>query len=676
MQQVTKPVFFVALAAALGLVSPEPMAAPPVLDATPPPPLGTLAIPPVPGLYDGNDPIIVNRDAAVALGKALFWDMQTGSDGLACASCHFQAGADNRVKNVVSPGILHASAPTGSTFEPVASGGFTSGPNYTLRLGDFPFHQFNDPSDRDSGVKFTTDDVVSSPGTFAGDFVTSTRKRRFLDVCDRRGDHPIFNVGGLGTRKVEPRNSPTMINAVFQYRSFWDGRANNVFNGNNPFGLRDGSASVIRLLPDGRVDTGAKLALINSALASQAVGPPLSDFEMSCSDRTFADLGRKLLTRQPLALQKVHAQDSVLAPYRGTGAKGLTGTYADLVQQAFNRSYWAARGRYPVKNSSRLFTQMEANFSMFWGLAIQAYESTLISDNAPYDRGARDAGGFPVNLTALQKLGLKVFIGQGRAAGAGEVNGGHCINCHKGPDFTGAGSPLRAEAEENGLVERMAMGDGGIALYDNGFYNIGVTPTSQDIAVGGTDPFGNPLSFSEQYVKRLSGLDGKDPFEIDPCTFELPVDSLDCTAKPAPSDRIAVKGAFKTPSLRNVSLTGPYMHNGSMATLEQVVEFYNRGGNFSNAEKDPDIEPLGLTAREKAGLVAFLKSLTDPRVSYERAPFDHPQLRIPTGHVGDETSVTARGASTLAQDEWLEIPAVGKRGRDAPLQPFDQGLAP
>lgn len=676
MQHVTKPVFLVGLALSLGLVSPKPMAAPPVLDASPPPPLGTLAIPPVPGLYDGIDPIVVNRDAAVALGKALFWDMQTGSDGLACASCHFQAGADNRVKNVVSPGLLNALAASGTTFEPTASGSSVSGPNYTLSARDFPFHQFNDPNDRNSGVSFATDDVVSSPGTFAGDFVTSTRKRRFLDVCDRRGDHPIFNVGGIGTRKVEPRNSPTMINAVFQFRSFWDGRANNVFNGNNPFGLRDASASVIRSLPDGSVDTGAKLALINSALASQSVGPPLSDFEMSCSDRTFADLGRKLLPRQPLALQKVHIQDSVLADYRGATAKGLTGTYADLVQRAFNPAYWAARGRYPVKNSSRLFTQMEANFPMFWGLAIQAYEATLISDQAPYDRGARDADGFPVNLTPLQRLGLKVFIGQGRASGPGEVNGGHCINCHKGPDFTGAGSVLQAEAEENGLVERMAMGDGGVALYDNGFYNIGVTPTSQDIAVGGADPFANPLSFSEQYLLRLSGIDPKDHFEIDPCTFEVPVDAVDCAAKPLPGDRIAVKGAFKTPSLRNVTLTGPYMHNGSMATLEQVVEFYNRGGNFSNEEKDPDIESLGLTAREKAGLVAFLKTLTDPRVSYERAPFDHPQLRVPTGHVGDQAMVAVRGASTLAQDEWIEIPAVGRRGRTAPLPSFDQGLAP
>ncbi|MBL8532353.1 MAG: cytochrome-c peroxidase, partial [Betaproteobacteria bacterium] len=58
-----------------------------------------VAVPEVPGLTTGPDPIIVNRQKALVLGKALFWDMNVGSDGMACASCHFHAGADARVKN-------------------------------------------------------------------------------------------------------------------------------------------------------------------------------------------------------------------------------------------------------------------------------------------------------------------------------------------------------------------------------------------------------------------------------------------------------------------------------------------------------------------------------------------------------------------------------------------------
>lgn len=76
-------------------------------------------------------------------------------------------------------------------------------------------------------------------------------------------------------------------------------------------------------------------------------------------------------------------------------------------------------------------------------------------------------------------------------------------------------------------------------------------------------------------------------------------------------------GAFKTPTLRNVSATGPYMHDGSMKTLMEVVEFYNKGGN-ENPYLDRDMKPLNLTEQQKKDLVAFLKTLTSPK--YRKAP--------------------------------------------------------
>lgn len=69
------------------------------------------------------------------------------------------------------------------------------------------------------------------------------------------------------------------------------------------------------------------------------------------------------------------------------------------------------------------------------------------------------------------------------------------------------------------------------------------------------------------------------------------------------------KGAFKTPSLRNVSVTGPYMHDGSLKTLKQVVDFYAGGGN-SNPYLDSEIPKIHLTGRDRDDLVAFLESLT------------------------------------------------------------------
>jgi cytochrome c peroxidase len=72
-----------------------------------------------------------------------------------------------------------------------------------------------------------------------------------------------------------------------------------------------------------------------------------------------------------------------------------------------------------------------------------------------------------------------------------------------------------------------------------------------------------------------------------------------------PEDR----GAFKTPTLREIARTAPYMHDGSLVTLEDVVEFYDAGGR-TNPRIDPEIHPLHLTVNEKRVLVVFLQSLS------------------------------------------------------------------
>jgi cytochrome c peroxidase len=81
------------------------------------------------------------------------------------------------------------------------------------------------------------------------------------------------------------------------------------------------------------------------------------------------------------------------------------------------------------------------------------------------------------------------------------------------------------------------------------------------------------------------------------------------------------KKAFKTPTLRNVTLTPPYTHNGAFKTLEEVVDFYNKGGGDDPNQSDK-IFKLNLTDREKEDLIAFLKSLTGnlPIVSYPQLP--------------------------------------------------------
>lgn len=89
----------------------------------------------------------------------------------------------------------------------------------------------------------------------------------------------------------------------------------------------------------------------------------------------------------------------------------------------------------------------------------------------------------------------------------------------------------------------------------------------------------------------------------------------------------ADNGRFKTPGLRNGELRNGFMHNGRLQTVEEVIEFYNRGGDFTAANKDARIRPLNLTTQQRADLVAFLKRpLTDARVRDEKAPFDRPRL--------------------------------------------------
>jgi hypothetical protein len=117
---------------------------------------------------------------------------------------------------------------------------------------------------------------------------------------------------------------------------------------------------------------------------------------------------------------------------------------------------------------------------------------------------------------------------------------------------------------------------------------------------------------------------------------------------------------MKVPSLRNVEMRAPYFHNGEMATLEDVVDFYDRGGDFDAPNKNPAIAPIGLTPTQKAALVAFLRRpLTDPRIAAAAAPFDRPTLYsestlVPT-HYGIGTSGTGGFIPHIAADEPTSI---------------------
>lgn len=702
-------------------------------------------IPPVPGLTDGPDPIVVDKTMAIALGKALFWDMSVGSDGIACASCHFHAGADSRIRNQLNPGLLSANA-SGKTFEKTASGNI-GGPNYVLNKRDFPLYQLQNPFDKFSAVLFNSDDVVSSSGNFSAEFKGVEMSGPLIDTCSHNAD-AVFHVGTLNTRQVEPRNTPTVINAVFYHRNFWDGRANNIFNGSNNWGDRDPNAGVWIKTADNKV-VKQRLHLINSSLASQAVAPPLSDVEMSCRQRTFPALGRKLILRRALEFQKVHPNDSVLGPLSlSTKDKlqpGLKRRYIGMIAKAFNPKYWSYTGigEFGSMPGQIPYSQVEANFALFYGLSLQLYMSTLVSDDAPFDRAQRDANLKPIGLTAQEQQGFQLF------------EDFHCNFCHSGPALTAAAIVTNAmliEANPKALGNNFAAREGGISrniisrdgmlnginrLMDFGFFNTGVRDLSSDPGLNASDAFGNPLSFTDQYIAYLTGNKSKivdkdvgiekvrscdflkplarqflpdesrigstnyfhsdeansimpDPNGAQDCVNVLynansayiPTPAAASAALADPATRKmakATQSAFKAPTLRNIALTSPYMHNGSMSTLEQVITFYSRAGNFSHEYLHSFMVPastLQADQQARASLIAFLKTLTDERVVYEKAPFDHPELIVGHGHPGDNQQVAAGNfiAPNVATDDLVYLPAIGAEGTSAPQRNFEDNL--
>ena len=633
---------------------------------------------------DNIGEFIRNKTAAIALGKTLFWDMQLGTDGnVTCATCHFKAGADSRSKNQLNPGLK-----AGDRVFNLAGA-----PNYQLTAADFPFHQLEDPNNIASRVISDSNDIAGSQGVFRADFVDIVPGSDKDNVTPQPDD--IFRVQGINTRRVTDRHSPSVIDAVFNFRNFWDGSAQNIFNGVDRSGLRNPEAFVLQAANRRRL-RDVPVRIKNSSLASQAVAPITTAVETAAEDLPIAPLvidlsdtdntvrvrdtngnlvdsnnadiaastdaiaestattaqstrrriirrigrkaGKKLLALPPLAKQLVASNDSVLGAFSKAPQAGLNKTYEQMIQEAFQPQWWdsnmvirvnpnTGRRRFYRRPRNRPlstieYTLAEYNFSLFFGLAVQAYESTLVSSQTPFDQflaGNRSA------FTPQQQQGWQLFTRRG------------CIGCHASTELTAASF---RNVSGRGRIGRAPIP--GTPVEDTGFFAIGVRPPQEDVALGADDGFGNSLSEARLAQQgKFSQL-----LEENPPTLDPPL---------SPSDTILANGAFKTPGLRNIELTAPYFHNGGTLTLEQVIDFYSRGGDFGG------LPVLNLTTNEKQAFVAFLRGLTDERVRFQRAPFDHPQLFVPNGHPGNQNAVVNDGKGQ-ATDDLLEIPAVGRNG--------------
>ncbi len=188
-------------------------------------------------------------------------------------------------------------------------------------------------------------------------------------------------------------------------------------------------------------------------------------------------------------------------------------------------------------------------------MAIAAYERTLVQTDTPFDNymnGDDDA------LSEQQKRGLEVFAGKG-----------NCISCHNGPLLT-----------------------------NEAYYNLGVPPYS-----GWEDDEIAQITFRFELYAKGSTEEMYRSTKDDPGLYFRTKQKSD-------------KGKFRVPSLRYTKYTYPYMHNGMLETLADVVAFYNAGGgeNGFSANKSAMIKPLGLSDAEQADLVAFLESLSGEEI--------------------------------------------------------------
>ena len=197
--------------------------------------------------------------------------------------------------------------------------------------------------------------------------------------------------------------------------------------------------------------------------------------------------------------------------------------------------------------------------------ALASYQRTLVAAGSPFDRWRY--GGDEAALDATAQRGFAVFVSRG------------CTACH-----------LLGEQE---------------ALFtDHRFHNVGVAWRTElrrraDVTVELIPGVTARLSPSE--IARFGVPDRPDlgRFEV--------------------SGREEDRRAFRTPTLRNVAQTAPYMHDGSLATLEAVIDHYLVGGAPDDPTQDPLIQPLQLDGEERAALLAFLRALTSPAVAVQAA---------------------------------------------------------
>ncbi len=199
--------------------------------------------------------------------------------------------------------------------------------------------------------------------------------------------------------------------------------------------------------------------------------------------------------------------------------------------------------------------------------AIASFERTIVSGNSPFDQ--YNYAGNAKAMNASQIRGLALFRNKGR-----------CVSCHT-------------------IEQTQAI------FTDNRFHNIGIGFKK----IQHTE--------AETAAKMLASKRKGEDVDVTVLTQE----NLSEIGRFAVTENPTHVGAFKTPTLRNIAVTFPYMHDGSLKTLDDVVDFYNNGGRVKENDAlsgflSGGIKPLGLNKQEKKDLVAFMEALTSPEYKH------------------------------------------------------------
>ena len=369
---------------------------------------------------------------------------------------------------------------------------------------------------------------------------------------------------GIGLAK---RNTPSVVNSFAMYWFFWDGRADSL------------AAQALGPLEDPKEHGLARTEVVRHVLTSYA-----GEYE-----QLFGALNAAFLTNLPMEAKPLRRVPLVSWQLADTAASSLTNndaiqsvaslranTFLDF-RTAFNSDVEPVE--ISEEDAAIAYSNMTADDRAILdksfaniGLALEAFQKGLVANQSPFDGFAKTWGSsisedpeqyFSDRFGPDEFTGLQLFLGKGA-----------CDTCHSGALFS-----------------------------DNQFHNIGLPQEGSHLQLGRSrgvleavsDPFNCKGAFATHPERQASESCQDIPY-------------LD-------SETPEGIGSFKTPSLRNVSETAPYMHDGRMASLRHVLDHYNRLDTASAVGfREETLKPLGFNEVELAALEAFIRSLTSPVV--------------------------------------------------------------